>query len=85
MKELQFDPGDGLCVEIIHGLQYVLVGFTGQPQDRMDNDRQPSFVQPQCGVLKTGKRISAPDIPGSPFMDGLEAQLHLDRFAAVQP
>ena len=85
VKKLKLDSADGHAVQIAHGIQHHFLRFKRKSENRVDDDRNPPPVQFLQSCLKTGKRVSAPDISGGGCMDRLKPQFDPDRFLAIQP
>ena len=84
MKELQLDSADSGFIEISNGLQNLVVVFSGEPKDNMNNHRNPSSAKLPDGGIKAGKRITSADISGSVLVDGLKTKFYPHRLDLIQ-
>ena len=63
---------------------HVLPGLAGDAQDQVDDDLDAPCPQGPDGLLENREFIAPAEVGGTFGMDGLQAQLHPDRLAAVQ-
>ena len=84
MEKLELDTLDIHFIQIRNRFQNIIRTFAWKTKDRVDDHLDPSCPKPVYCIVKAGKRITAPDVFGCFFVDGLKPKFYPYRFDLIK-